>query len=87
MIVSLIQAVVGGEASSAYPVWVGVPLGSILGPTLFLLYVNGACKVLPDGIVPAVCGDDTTVYAHLPSSDTADAVCSKLQTGVNALAE
>ena len=52
--------VLNGKSSQEYPVNVGVPQGSILGPTLFLLYVYD----LPDDVVCniTIYADDTTLY-------------------------
>ena len=56
-----LQVVLDGESSQEYPVNVGVHQGSILGPTLFLLYIND----LPDDIICdiAIYADDTTLYS------------------------
>ena len=56
-----LRVVLNGKSSQEYPVNAGVPEGSILGPTLFLLYIND----LPDDVICniAIYADDTTVYS------------------------
>ena len=51
--------VLDGKSSQEYPVNVGVPHPSILGLTLFLLYIND----LPDDVICciAIYGDDATL--------------------------
>ena len=51
--------VLDGKSSQEYPVNVGVPQGSIFGPTPYLLYIND----LPNDVIGniAIFADDTTL--------------------------
>ena len=52
--------VLDGKSSQEYPVNAGVPQGSILGPTVFLLYINDLRDYVICDI--AIYADDTTLY-------------------------
>ena len=56
-----LRVVLDGKSSQEYPVNAGVPQGSILGPTLFLLYIND----LPDDVICniAIYAGDATLYS------------------------
>ena len=62
------SVVLEGEESDLVPVTSGVPQGSVLGPILFLIYIND----LPDQIVSQVrlFADDTAVYLTMEGGDS-----------------
>ena len=53
--------VLEGKSAQEYPVNAGIPEGSILGPTLLLLYIND----FPDDVICniVIYADDTTLYS------------------------
>ena len=54
--------VLNEKSSQEYPVNAGVPQGSILGPAIFLLYIND----LSDDVICdiAIYADDTNLYSN-----------------------
>ena len=64
------SATVLGETSDSLPVSSGIPQGSILGPMLFLIYVNN----LPDSVLTshvAMFADDTKTYKQIKFQEDA----------------
>jgi len=80
-----LQVVVNGQRSKSFPIRAGVPQGSILGPTLFLVYVNDAESCLAEGTSMGVFADDTTLYSLVRTRAEVPASTASLQRSVDQL--
>ena len=54
------RVVLNGKSSSWKDIRAGVPKGSVLGPLLFLIYINGLCDDLSCDV--KVFADDTSLF-------------------------
>ena len=80
------QVVIDGHRSAPHPIQAGVPQGSILDPTLFILYVSDIDQCLSPGSKLATFADDTTLYSVASHADVQQSTAS-LQTSLDKLHE
>ena len=74
------RVVINGSTSQWLPVKAGVPQGSILGPLMFLLYINDLPKVVENSSI-AMYADDAKIFIESKSIND----CLKLQNDIDAV--
>ena len=75
------RVVMDGESSALLPVTSGVPQGSILGPLLFIIYVNSISQVPLSSGTKLLYADDIVMYRPVNSQSDV----SSLQNDVNSI--
>jgi retron-type reverse transcriptase len=73
--------VIDGVTSNTVPVTSGVPQGTLLGPILFLIYVNDFPEYLTHSKL-RLFADDSIIYKEIACQDN----CKKLQSDLDAAA-
>ena len=63
------EVVIGGVKSGVLPVKSGVPQGSILGPLLFVIFINDMFNCISEGTNIALYADDTKIWRVINDSD------------------
>ena len=75
------EVVLEGKRSLSAPVNSGVPQGSVLGPSLFLIYINDLPSYLSQGSTARLFADDCVLYRTINNTEDA----KKLQIDLNEL--
>ena len=75
------RVVLEGSTSTWLPVGSGVPQGSILGPVLFLLYINDMVNVVSENTAIGLFADDAKIFRNIKTMHD----CEILQEDLNSL--
>ena len=79
------KVVLDGQCSESHSLNAGVPQGSVLGPTLFLIFIND----LPDNILNSfidIFADDSTLYeSPNETNDTFEKVSENISNNLSSI--
>ena len=77
------RVVIDGKHSNWLPVTSGIPQGSLLGPALFVLFINGMPCAVSDNTTLALFADDSKCFRTIRSPLD----CAQFQTDIDTLVE
>ncbi|KXJ07571.1 RNA-directed DNA polymerase from mobile element jockey, partial [Exaiptasia diaphana] len=77
------RVVLEGASSQWAPVTSGVPQGSLLGPLLFVIFINDLPDVAEEGVNTALYPDDTKIFGAVKNGND----CETIQTTLSNMAE
>ena len=66
------KVVINGSQSKSVMLTSGVPQGSVLGPLLFIVYINDLSDIFPNNIISKYFADDAKIYTEVKSLDDID---------------
>ena len=82
LIMRKINVRVASSLSNSFPIHSGVPQGSVLSPTLFLLFINDLLDGVPADVETSLYADDAALWVN---ANTIEECHNKLQRALNSI--